>query len=106
MQDKTQSIERHSIRVIPGKATSGMIAYTWELLMQLIRLHLMRHYNPFLQGYSKCTCASAQINTTISSHNDKLCTKNAGLFMSAAHQMANVQNPRKFFGHRDIQSGG
>jgi hypothetical protein len=39
--------------------------------MQLIGLHLTRHYNPSLQGYSDCKSASAQINTIISSHNDK-----------------------------------
>jgi hypothetical protein len=81
MQDKVQSIERHFIRIIPGEATSKMIAYTWELLKQLIRLHLTRRYNPSLQGYSDCTSASTNINTTISSHNDKLYTKNANLLI-------------------------
>jgi hypothetical protein len=95
VHDKTQFIKRHSICVIPGKATSRMTAYAYELLMQLIRLHLIRHCNPSFEGYSDCTSAFAQINTTISSHNDKLRTKNAGLLMSAAHQMANGKNLRK-----------
>jgi hypothetical protein len=38
-QDKTQSIKRHSICAIPGETISGMTAYTWKLLMQLIGLH-------------------------------------------------------------------
>jgi hypothetical protein len=67
-----QSIKRHSVRVIPGKFTSGITAYTWELLMQLIELHLTRHCNPSLTSYS----AIAHINTSISSHNNKICTKN------------------------------
>jgi hypothetical protein len=95
IQNKTQSTERHSIRVIPGKATSGMTAYTWELLMQLIGLHLTRQFKPSLQGCSDCTSASVQIKNTISLHNDKLYTKNAGLLISAAHQMANIRNSRK-----------
>jgi hypothetical protein len=106
MQDKTQSIERHSIHVIPSESTSEMTAYTWELLMQLIGLHLTHHYNPSLQGYSDCTSASAQINTTISSHNDKLCTKNAACSCQQPAKWLMFKIYGKDSGHRDIQSGG
>jgi hypothetical protein len=74
-----------------------MTAYTLELLLQLIGLHLTRHYNPSLQCYSNYTSASAQINATIYLHSDKLYTKNTGLPMSAAYQMANNCNLRKIF---------
>jgi hypothetical protein len=87
-------IERHAIRVIPGEATSRMTTSTWQLMPE-IHVHLTHNYNPSLQDYSDCASASAHINTTISSHNDKLCTKNAVMFMSAAYQMANVRNQRK-----------
>jgi hypothetical protein len=82
MQDEGQSHERHSIRVIPGKTTSVVTSYTLELLMQLIELHLARHYNFPLSSYSDCTSASTQINTTI-----RLCSNNAGLLMLAAHHI-------------------
>ena len=59
--------------------------------MQLIGLHLTRFYDPPLQGYSDCTSASAQINKTMRSYHNKLCTKDAGLVMSAAHRMTNVK---------------
>ena len=91
MQDKLKSIERISLRIIPATSTRGMTAYSWELLMQLIGLHLTRFYDPPLQGYSDCTSASAQINKTMRSYHNKLCTKDAGLVMSAAHRMTNVK---------------
>ena len=90
MQDKLESIERISFCITPAISTRGLTVYSWKLLMQLIGLHLTHFYDPPLQGYSDCTSASAPINKTMRSYHNKMCTKDAGLVMSAAHRMTNV----------------
>jgi len=75
-----------------------MNAYIWELVTQLIALHMTKHLPPPHALVSDCTSAIARTNRALSTTNDQLANKRGGIFASGAHQFANPHSP-KFFTH-------
>jgi len=73
-----------------------MNAYTWELVTQLVAMHLAKHLPPEVHGYSDCKAAISRTNRALMTKNDQLATTTAGVYGAAMHALADIANPRKF----------
>jgi hypothetical protein len=82
------------IRVTSSESEPGMNAYTWELVTQLIALHLAKYLPTNVVGYSDCKSALARTNRALQTKNDQLATTSAGIFGAALHALADVDNAR------------
>ena len=83
------------IRITSSHPEPGMNAYTWELVTQLVALHLAKFLPPSVTGHSDCLSALARTNRALRSKNDQLATTNAGLYGAALHALANIDNARQ-----------
>ena len=85
-----------SIRITSPHNEPGMNAYTWELVTQLIAMHLAKHLPPEVMGYSDCKAAISRTNRALKTKHDQLATTKAGIYGAAMHEMADVAHPRQF----------
>ena len=85
-----------SIRILSPHPEPGMNAYTWELVTQLVAMHLAKHLPPEVHGYSDCKAAISRTNRALMTKNDQLATTTAGVYGAAMHALADIANPRKF----------
>jgi hypothetical protein len=64
----------------------GMTAYTWELVMQVVGLHMMKHMPSDVHGYSDCQSALTRCNTAMQSRRDMQTDTTAGILTSGAFE--------------------
>jgi hypothetical protein len=73
----------------------GMCAYTWELLTQVVGLHLMKYMPNHVHGYSDCEAAITRSNSAMTSLRNLVSHTKAGILTSGAFQFrpAEVNHP-------------
>ena len=86
----------HGVRITSNNPEPGMNAFTWELLTQLVAVHMVKHQRQDLPGYSDCTSAIARTNKALRSYNNPLAHTRGGLWASGAHVFSNHKHPRSF----------
>ena len=84
------------VRVTSPRPEPGMGSYGWELLAQLVALHLAKYLPPSVPGYSDCQGALSRTTMALRSRHDRLATTRAGIFSTAMHQLSNVERSRPF----------
>lgn len=72
----------------------GMNAYIWELLTQLVALHLIKEYSRKIPFQSDCCSAIARTNHALASYNDTLVSTKAGLLPSCMNLFSCTHDPR------------
>jgi len=86
----------HGVRITSDQPEPGMNAFTWELVSQLIALHMVQYQPPCVTGFTDCTSAMARTKVALRSHNDRLAHTAGGLWASGVHMFADQHNPRQF----------
>jgi hypothetical protein len=86
----------HGVQITSDAPEPGMNAFTWELLTQVVALHMTQYQPYFLPGFSDCTSAITRSNTALRSLINPLAHTRGGLWASAAHVFADCQQPRRF----------
>lgn len=84
------------VRITSTQPEPGMNAFTWELLTQVIALHMIKYQPLYLPGFSDCTSAIARVNLALRSHINSLAHTRGGLWASGAHTFSDPQYPRQF----------
>jgi hypothetical protein len=83
-------------RVTSSAPEQGLNAYVWELVMQVIGLHFMKHMPTEVKGTTDCTSAMERVNQSLCSYQDKLSHTTAGILSLAAFQFAESCDPRVY----------
>ena len=86
----------HGVRITSSAPEPGMNAFTWELLSQLIALHLTKHQPVSIQAFSDCTSAIARTNRALRSYINPLAHTRGGLWASGSHTFYDPLEPRYF----------
>ena len=89
-------VDPHLIRLTSTHPDPGMNAYSWELVSQLVGLHLAKHLPPDVHGYTDCAAAMARTNRALQTRHDQLANTRAGIYSSAVHNLAQLSEPRLF----------
>ena len=90
-----KSVEPLGVHINSDNPEPGMNAFTWELVTQLVALHMVKHLPPTVSGYSDCTSAIARTTVATRTTYDTLAHTSAGLWASGIHQFAS-RTPREF----------
>ena len=90
-----KNAEPQGVHISSDNPEPGMNAFTWELVTQLVALHMVKHLPPTISGYSDCTSAIARTTVATRTTYDTLAHTSAGLWASGIHQFASG-TPRQF----------
>ena len=85
----------HTVRIITRSPQTGLSAYAWELLAQVVALKLTQYHPNTLPGYSDCTAAIARMNTALSTFINPLGFTTAGILATSAHDHSSLTRPRR-----------